>query len=178
MSAYANAGATPFPTTSLSHSTATPPQQYVADEPSLHSAKADKTVELDAAGPSPNAFSLRFVACSAPDVDTGTPVLRRQSGNPISAAKLDGMLLGSPYQATDSEISFDVMASPHTSDQQLDQHAERVSMDLDDRWQMEASSSSSPISYVSGPVANRLGSKVHASPSYDPRCASDISTAP
>lgn len=159
MSAYA--GATPFPSASLTPGTATPLQQHE------HTAEDNMDMKLDASNSAPAAFTPRFVACSAPDVDTSTPGL----GSSRSAAKSNAMLLDSPYHASDSELSFDVGPSPPVSGQHQDYLAEQEAMNTDDRWQMEASTSNSPISYISGPVANRLGSKVHASPSYDSRYA-------
>ena len=169
MNAYANAGATPFPAASLTPSTATPAQQHFVHKASPQTTgQADEDPSL--ASPLPGSFS-RFAVCSAPDVSPYSPMLLRQSEDPRSAAKSDAMMLASPYQAADSEIGFDVAPSPHVASQQVEAPAEQ-NAEAHDRWQMDTSTSSSPISYISGPVANRLGSKIHASPSYDPRYCS------
>ena len=167
MDAYANTGATPFPAASHTPGTATPAQRHFVHEPSPQTTGGQADVEHNLASPLPGSFS-RFAVCSAPDVSPYSPMLLRQSEDPRSAAKSDAMMLGSPYQATDSEISFDVAPSPQMGSQHINASAEQ-NVEVHDRWQMDASTSNSPISYISGPVANRLGSKIHASPSYDPR---------
>lgn len=173
MDAYANAGATPFPAARRTPGSATPAQRHFVHKPSPQTTGGQADVEPNLASPLPGSFS-RFAVCSAPDVSPYSPMLLRQSEDPCSAAKSDGMMLGSPYQATDSEISFDVAPSPRMGSQQVEAPAEQ-NVEVHDRWQMDASTSNSPISYISSSIANRLGSKIHASPSYDPRYVQNVS---
>ena len=168
MSAYANAGATPFPAASHTGDAATPYQHTpMTNLPSTETAGGQMDTELGTASPSLNVFSSRFNVNSAPDVNTCSPSAHRLSVR-STVGDSNAVLVSSPYPH--SEISFATEASPHTSSKQAEYFEEEM-VEADDRWQMDASTSNSPISYITAPVANRLGSKVHASPSYDPRYA-------
>lgn len=173
MSAYADADASPVQSDRFTPGTANRQQSRLAFQSSPYSVKESSEFGLA------SHYSMSQFGNSAGQSSASTPDVRsilhlQQSVDPASAAKGDFMLLGSPYQATDSEISFDVEPTQDLSAWRENHHAslpEQYATNSDDRWQIETGTADSPIGYVSGAVANRLQSKVQpASPSYDPRC--------